>query len=190
MHKLYEAAGRPVESFVQMLEALAARLDYFRMVGTTVSDDGIPKLVWEEYTEKEIESIWQKAVRGEAISEREENQYISAFLFHMGQLYHDHGFIMQLHIGTYLDCNRTGVREVGQSCGFDCTDAFDIHSQCRRTAEPSRKKRIVCPRQFSILWMAPSRRRLPFWPPDSVREAPEPKCNWVRPGGSMITHMD
>lgn len=122
MHKLSEAAGRPVESFAQMLEALAARLDYFRMVGTTVSDDGIPKLVWEEYTEKEIESIWQKAIRGEAISEREENQYISAFLFHMGQLYHDHGFIMQLHIGTYLDCNRTGVREVGQSCGFDCTD--------------------------------------------------------------------
>jgi glucuronate isomerase len=29
---------------------------------------------------------------------------------------------MQLHIGTYQDANRAGVRDVGRSCGFDAID--------------------------------------------------------------------
>ena len=122
MKKLSAAAGIPVQSFQDMLKALELRLQYFRQVETTVSDDGIPYLYWEDFTMDEIEAIWQKAMRGESLTSKEENQYISAFLFHMGQLYYDHGFVMQLHIGTYLDCNRKGVAEVGQSCGFDCTD--------------------------------------------------------------------
>ena len=40
----------------------------------------------------------------------------------VGKAYAERGLVMQLHIGTYLDANTKGVREVGQSTGFDCTD--------------------------------------------------------------------
>lgn len=122
MQKLSRAAQMPVGSFRDMVSALEKRLEFFKTVGTTVSDDGIPELHWQDATPEEVEIIWNKAVSGQALSPREENQYISAFLLEMGRLYHRHGFVMQLHIGTYLDCNRKGVREVGQSCGFDCID--------------------------------------------------------------------
>lgn len=122
MAKLSESAGLPVASFAQMVDALEARLAYFAKLGTTVSDDGIPELHWVDFTDAQIETIWQKGMAGQPISKQEENQYICAFLLAMGKLYHRNGFVMQLHIGTYLDCNRTGVRTVGKSCGYDCID--------------------------------------------------------------------
>ena len=122
MGKLSDSAGLPVASFTQMVDALEARLAYFAKLGTTVSDDGIPELHWVDFTDAQIETIWQKGIAGQPISKQEENQYICAFLLAMGKLYHRHGFVMQLHIGTYLDCNRTGVRTVGKSCGYDCID--------------------------------------------------------------------
>ncbi|MDD3214332.1 MAG: glucuronate isomerase, partial [Eubacteriales bacterium] len=122
MQKLAAAAETNVGSFRQMIDALEKRLQFFRTIGTTVSDDGIPELHWADYTPEEIEAIWQKAMRGEPIGKHEQNQYTSAFLFEMGRLYHRNGFVMQLHIGTYQNCNRLGVKKVGVSCGYDCID--------------------------------------------------------------------
>lgn len=123
VEKLSSASGIKIESFTDLLSALEQRLIYFRDVtGTTVSDDGIPNFVWEDYTSDEIEEIFQKARSGNSISELEKNKYQSAFLYEMGRLYFKHDYVMQLHIGTYLDANTVGVQEVGQSTGFDCTD--------------------------------------------------------------------
>lgn len=123
MNALSEASGVKIQSFASMLEALEKRLQYFKEVtGTTVSDDGIPHFTWADYTEEEIEEIFRKAMNKEKISDLEADQYQSAFLYEMGRIYHRNGYVMQLHIGTYLDANTTGVKQVGQSTGFDCTD--------------------------------------------------------------------
>lgn len=123
LQKLAAAAETEITSFRTMLDALDQRLQYFRAVtGTTVSDDGIPYFTWSDYTEEEIEAIFQKARRNETLTAHEVDQYQSAFVVEMGRLYHKEGYVMQLHIGTYLDANTTGVQRVGQSTGFDCTD--------------------------------------------------------------------
>ena len=122
MTKLAESAGMAIGSFHQMVNALEKRLQYFAKLGTTVSDDGIPELHWADYTDAQIEAIWQKGLTGQPLTRHEDHQYTSAFLFEMGKLYHRHGFVMQLHIGTYQNCNRTGVQQVGISCGYDCID--------------------------------------------------------------------
>lgn len=120
---LSNAAKLPVGSFAQMIKALEKRLQYFREVtGTTVSDDGIPYFAWEDYTAAGIEGIFAKARSGGSLTRIEQDQYQSAFLFEMGKLYHRNGFVMQLHIGTYLDANTSKVQKIGQSTGFDCTD--------------------------------------------------------------------
>lgn len=122
MDKLAISAEMSVTSFTEMLAALGTRLRFFRTLGTSVSDNGIPELHWVDYTEAEIEAIWQKGRHGLPVSKLEENQYVSAFLLEMGKLYCQNEFVMQLHIGTYQNCNRTGVRNVGVSCGYDCID--------------------------------------------------------------------
>lgn len=117
------AADMPVGCFAQMMKALEKRLRYFKEVtGTTVSDDGIPYFAWEDYTAAEIEGIFSKARSGGKVTQKEQDQYQSAFLFEMAKIYYRNGFVMQLHIGTYLDANTSKVQKIGQSTGFDCTD--------------------------------------------------------------------
>lgn len=120
---LSKAAGVPVLSFAQMLKALEARLRFFKeATGTTVSDDGVPYFAWADYTDAEIEGIFAKAKSGGMLTRQEQDQYQSAFLYEMGRMYHRNGYVMQLHIGTYLDANTSKVLKIGQSTGFDCTD--------------------------------------------------------------------
>lgn len=122
MKLLGKSAGKEIDSFARMLEALEGRLQFFRQIGTTVSDDGIPYFKWENYTKKEVEAIWKKAFDGEGLTQKECDQYRSAFLFEMGRMYCRNGFVMQLHIGTYLNANTSKVEAIGKSTGFDCTD--------------------------------------------------------------------
>lgn len=123
LDQLEQVSGVSVHSFAQMLDALEARLQYFqRVTGTTVSDNGIPSFTWENYTESEIEAIFARARAGEALTRKEIDQYQSAFLLEMGRRYARNGYVMQLHIGTYLDANTTRVNAIGHSTGFDCCD--------------------------------------------------------------------
>ena len=123
LKQLSEAAGIEITSFKTMLDALDRRLQYFKEVtGTTVSDDGIPHFTFADYTQEEIDTIFEKARKNETLTAGEVDQYQSAFLIEMGKLYNKEGYVMQLHIGTYLDANTTGVQNVGQSTGYDCCD--------------------------------------------------------------------
>lgn len=123
MDVLSQAAGMPVTSFQEMLAALENRLKFFQEItGTTVSDDGIPDFTWADALEEEVESIFAKARRGESLTKAEDDKYRTAFLHEMGKLYCKNGYVMQLHIGTYLDANTKYVDQVGQSTGFDCAD--------------------------------------------------------------------
>ena len=122
MKILSKAAGQEISDFSSLMGALEKRLALFAEFGTTVSDNGIAHIAWEEYTGAQAEDIFQKAAAGEQLSEVEINRYKSAFLIEMAKLYKKYHFVMQLHIGTYLDANHRKVQEIGQSTGFDCVD--------------------------------------------------------------------
>lgn len=123
LEKLAQVSGVAIDSFATMLDALEARLRFFQQTtGTTVSDDGIPHFTWADYTDEEIEEIFRKGRANIPLTDHEVDQYQSAFLYEMARRYNRNGYVMQLHIGTYLDANTTGVQRVGQSTGFDCAD--------------------------------------------------------------------
>ena len=123
LEKLAQVSGVAIDSFATMLDALEARLRFFQQTtGTTVSDDGIPHFTWADYTDAEIEEIFRKGRANIPLTDHEVDQYQSAFLYEMARRDNRNGHVMQLHIGTYLDANTTGVQRVGQSTGFDCAD--------------------------------------------------------------------
>lgn len=122
MEALSKSAGIVIDSFSKLIEALEKRLAFFHDFGTTVSDDGIADLCFVEYEPKDVETAFQKAVAGETLSKLEIDSFKSAFLVEMGRLYNKYDFVMQLHVGTYLDANTKKVEEIGQSTGFDCID--------------------------------------------------------------------
>lgn len=123
MDALAKAADMPVITFAEMLAALENRLQFFKeTTGTTVSDDGIPDFTWVDASPQEVEAIFAKARSGQPLTKEEDDKYRSAFLYEMGKMYCRNGYVMQLHIGTYLDANTKYVKQVGQSTGFDCAD--------------------------------------------------------------------
>ena len=122
MKILSKAAGQEISDFSSLMGALEKRLALFAEFGTTVSDNGIAHIAWEDYTAAQVEDIFRKAAAGERLSREAINRYKSAFLIEMAKLYKKYNFVMQLHIGTYLDANHRKVREIGQSTGFDCVD--------------------------------------------------------------------
>lgn len=123
LDRLAEVSGVAVDSFETMLDALEARLRFFRdTTGTTVSDNGVPHFTWVNYSSSEIEEIFRRGRSNQPLTEQEIDKYQSAFLYEMARRYNRNGYVMQLHIGTYLDANTVGVQRVGQSTGFDCTD--------------------------------------------------------------------
>lgn len=120
--QLGNAAQEDIHSFEALFSSMEKRLKFFKSIGTNISDDGIPDFTWQDYTSDEIEAIFTKALAGAPLDRQEVNQYRSAFLFEMGRMYNRNGFVMQLHVGTYLDANTSKVAAIGQSTGFDCTD--------------------------------------------------------------------
>lgn len=120
--QLAAVSGVAIDSFDGLMAALEQRLAFFKQLGTMISDDGIEDFTWADHTDAEIEAVFQKARRGEALCAHEIDQYRSAFLLRMGALYHKYGFVMQLHIGTYQGANKSREASIGVACGFDCTD--------------------------------------------------------------------
>lgn len=119
---LGERANREIKSFSDILGALEKRLIFFKEIDTIISDSGIEDFKWSDASECELNTIFNKAVKGEKLSDEDVAKYRSAFLLGMGEIYHRHGFIMQLHIGTYQGANKSKEASIGAACGFDCTD--------------------------------------------------------------------
>ena len=129
LKKLEEVSTLSISKFSDVVQALETRLIFFKSLGTTVSDDGIPYFQYVEADEAEVEAVFSNALAGKPLTSREIDVYRTAFLSEMGRLYHKHGFVMQLHVGTYLDANTSKVAAIGQSTGFDCTDdRSSVHS--------------------------------------------------------------
>lgn len=122
IEKLGNTSNIEITSFRDVIQALETRLKYFKIIGTTISDNGIPDFHWTDYNEKEIDDILTKAVEGKKLYSEEVSKYRSAFLFEMARAYSRNDYVMQLHIGTYLDTNTAKVARIGHSTGFDCVD--------------------------------------------------------------------
>lgn len=120
--KLAISSEIAINNYKDMITALDIRLKYFKKHGTTVSDNGIPYFKFENYSVEEIENIWQKALKNETLTSAEIDKYISSFMFDIARLYNENKFVMQLHIGTYLNANTKKVEQIGKSTGFDCVD--------------------------------------------------------------------
>lgn len=120
--QLEGVTGMAISSFASMMAALEKRLLDFKGIGTMISDNGIADFTWADFTEEQVEAVYAKAAKGETLTTEEINQYKSACLAAMGQMYHRQGFVMQLHIGTYQGANKVMEKKVGISTGFDCTD--------------------------------------------------------------------
>ena len=120
MKKLAASVGK--ESLATMddvLDALLARLDHFCANGCKVSDHGLDYVPFQPYTVQQADAVYQKALRGEALTTEEIEGYQTVILVCLGEAYCKRGIAMQLHYSCLRNNNQRMFRALGPDTGFD-----------------------------------------------------------------------
>jgi glucuronate isomerase len=146
LHKLGAAADVDIRTYADLLQALQLRHDYFAQHGCTVADHGVGRFPWRPATEAEVERIFQKAMRGEAVTPDEAEAFQTEGLLALCRMNQAKGWVQQFHYGPLRNVNTRARLTLGPDTGFDtigddrCAeaiarflDALDSHDQLAKT---------------------------------------------------------
>lgn len=123
LERLEAACGYALADYGLLLKALAERVQFFHENGCLLSDHAIDTVMYAEATQEQAAAIYAKALRGEAVSTQEEAQYKTVTLLHLGRLYAERDWTMQLHIHAHRNNNTAMFRRLGPDTGFDSINA-------------------------------------------------------------------
>ena len=132
LQQLGEAAGMDINSYRALCEALQKRHDFFASMGCKLSDHGMDRFYAADYTEGEIESIFQKVLKGVAPSAADIEKFRSAFMFDQGVMDAEAGWAQQYHVGPIRNNNTKMFREAGPDTGFDAIHDLEIAADGHR----------------------------------------------------------
>lgn len=119
VEKLSEVSKTEINDYYDFLEALKERVEYFDSLGCFLSDHALDDVEFEYASDEEVNVIFKKKIRGEKLTQDETKKYRTATLLHLGELYSELGWVMQLHIGAMRDNNTRMYRKLGPDTGFD-----------------------------------------------------------------------
>jgi glucuronate isomerase len=119
LQKLGEAAAMEINSYKQLKAALQARQHFFEQMGCKLSDHGLDRFYCEDFTESEIETIFNKAINDKALTGEEIAKYKSAVLYELAVMDHNKGWTQQFHIGAIRNNNSKMFNQLGADTGFD-----------------------------------------------------------------------
>ena len=125
IQRLGEVAGVEIKRFKDLLEALNRRADFFHQNGCRLSDHGLEQLYAADYTEKETDEVFRRALAGQYIEPEKALVFKSAILHKLGQMYHARGWTQQFHLGAYRNANSRMKRVLGPDTGFDSIGDYD-----------------------------------------------------------------
>ena len=117
--KLEKTVGYPVNDFPSLIKALQQRHDFFHEMGCRISDHGHTNFYGDEYTDAEVNSIFEKALKGETVSVLEINKYKSAVLFELAMMNKAKSWAQQFHVGAIRNNNAKMLQDIGPDQGFD-----------------------------------------------------------------------
>ncbi|MWF63652.1 glucuronate isomerase [Staphylococcus haemolyticus] len=114
-----EKLTHKITSPSDFVEALYKRIQYFHDKGGRLADHGLEEIHFEDYTDKDIQDIFTKALNHSGISSYEQFQFQSYMLNELSKAYHQHGWVMQIHFGAIRNNNSKMFEKVGKDAGFD-----------------------------------------------------------------------
>lgn len=125
VNTLATAAGQSIRSLADYKSAIKARHDFFHEAGCRLSDHGLEHIYAEEFTEEEIELIFERLITGKLISKKEKWQFKSAMLVYFAHLDHARGWTQQFHLGAIRNNNARLLGALGPDTGFDSIGDFE-----------------------------------------------------------------
>ncbi|MFA5815984.1 MAG: glucuronate isomerase [Bacteroidales bacterium] len=135
---LSEITGISINHYNDLLDALRIRHDYFHNHGCRLSDHGLETFPSRNFTQSEIESIFQSLRQPETCNLQQSQQsqplqpttdsrqLTTALLLFLSRLDADQGWVQQFHLGALRSANSRGLRELGPDSGFDSISDLSV----------------------------------------------------------------
>jgi glucuronate isomerase len=130
--KLAEVSGVKISNFASFLDALRKRHDFFESMGCRLSDHGLSEFYADDYTETEVEAIYNKVTTGFTLNEVEINKFKSKMLRFFGEIDAESGWAQQFHYGTIRNSNSKMMAKIGPDTGFDSIGEFSTAQSCAK----------------------------------------------------------
>lgn len=121
---LEKAANVSITTFIDYLRALKSRHDYFVTNHCIVSDHGLEEIYAVDYTEIEIQSIFNKIRSGKNLTLEENRKFKSAMLVTLAEWDWEKGFVQQYHLGALRNNNTRMLNKLGPDTGWDSIGDF------------------------------------------------------------------
>ena len=125
VNALAEAASQSIRNLADYKAAIKSRHDFFHEAGCRLSDHGLEHIYAEEFTNEEIELIFERLITGKLISKKEKWQFKSAMLVYFAHLDHARGWTQQFHLGAIRNNNARLLGALGPDTGFDSIGDFE-----------------------------------------------------------------
>jgi glucuronate isomerase len=125
IQRLSEVSGIDVTDYRSYIAALEQRRRFFKEMGATATDHAAPIAYTGQLSEREAESIFQRALKGDASAE-DARLFTGHMLIELARMSVDDGLIMQTHIGSYRDHNPFIFERFGRDMGADIPTASEF----------------------------------------------------------------
>ncbi len=146
VQKVEAASNTSISNFTNYLDVLKNRHDFFASMGCSVSDHGLEAIYADDYTDTELNAIFDKIYLGNELSVSEQNKFRSAMLVIFAQWDHEKGWVQQFHLGAIRNNNSRLLKTLGADVGVDSIgdfpqgrslskflDRLDINNQLTKT---------------------------------------------------------
>ena len=126
VESLSEASGVKIKGFDDFTDALQKRHQFFHEKGCRLSDHGIETFYAENYKEKEIHSIFQKAISGTDLDEKEILKFKSHMLYIFGVMDAEKNWVQQFHYGALRNNSKRLFEKLGPDIGCDSIGDWSV----------------------------------------------------------------
>ena len=125
VEKLSSVSSVSISTFNDLVDALKNRHDFFASMGCRLSDHGIEEFYAEDYTDAEINAIFNKVYAGSELTNEEILKFKSAMLVVFAEMDNEKGWTQQFHYGAIRNNNTRMFEKLGPDTGFDSIGVFN-----------------------------------------------------------------
>ena len=115
--------------YAALKDVLKEKITFFSSMGCRISDHGVDAIPYVPASDREAETIFQKRLNGENLTEREIRMFKTSLLLFLGRTYRSADWAMQIHYGVIRDNAKRLYRALGADAGIDSIgDAASVSS--------------------------------------------------------------
>lgn len=119
IEKLGMASGKIIKDFTSLIEAIDDRHRFFHEKGCRLSDHGMDRFYFSQYTKTGLNKIIDKILKSKALTEEESEKYRCAVMMEVCRMNHKRGWTQQFHVGAMRNNNARMFRTMGPDTGWD-----------------------------------------------------------------------